>query len=55
VVADAPLTGAGSDFTGGWSTVALPVIPLANNVGAFGWAKQNADELPAGEVLGSIP
>jgi hypothetical protein len=53
VAANAPLTGTGSDFAGGWDWVATD-IPMAENAG-FGWDQFSADGLPAGEVLGTIP
>jgi len=53
VVADTPLTGTGSDFLGVWEYVPK-IIPMA--VGdPYGWFASSADDLPAGEVLGSIP
>lgn len=55
VVADTPLSGTGSDLQGFWNAVVKPVIPIASNVGGSGWADVNADGLPAGEVLGTIP
>ncbi len=53
VVADAPLTGPGSDFVGAWDFVAK-VFPMAFDDGA-GWVASTGDDVPAGEVLGSIP
>jgi hypothetical protein len=53
VVADTPLTGTGSDFLGVWQYVPK-VVPMAvgdNN----GWFPTTANDLPAGEVLGTIP
>ncbi len=58
VVANTPLTGTGSDFNGGWSTVVKPPLRLAVMSGENGsgmWFAQNADLLVAGEVLGSTP
>jgi hypothetical protein len=55
VVADTPLTGTGSDFSGAWYTVVKPLIPQALNLGGVGWSTFNADGLQAGEVLGTIP
>jgi hypothetical protein len=52
VAADAPLTGLGSDFAGGWAWV-ITDIPMANDNG-FGWNPFSADGLPAGEVLGTV-
>jgi len=53
VVADTPLTGTGSDFLGVWEYVPK-IIPMA--VGdPYGWLASSADDLPAGEVLGTIP
>ena len=53
VVADTPLNGIGSDFTGIWNFV-VPVIPMAFNRGS-GWFVTNVHEEPAGEVRGTIP
>lgn len=53
VAANEPLHGPGSDFDGGWSWV-VKQIPTAINDG-FGWFPQSADEVVAGEVLGTIP
>ncbi|MFZ0480341.1 MAG: choice-of-anchor R domain-containing protein [Terriglobales bacterium] len=58
VVANTPLTGTGSDFFGGWNTVAKPDLRMAymsGEVGEESWFAQNADLLAAGEVLGTIP
>ena len=55
IVADAPLSGKGSDFTGFWSGVVKPVVWIASNINDSGWSGLNADGLLAGEVLGSIP
>jgi len=53
VVADTPLTGIGSDFLGVWDSVPK-IIPMA--VGdTYGWFASNANDLPAGEVRGTIP
>lgn len=52
VIADTPLTGVGSDFHGVWNHVAKD-IPMSFNRGS-GWAKDTADNLPAGEVLGTV-
>jgi hypothetical protein len=54
VVADTPLAGTGSDFFGGWRSIVNPYIPAATNKGS-GWYQYNAEVLPAGEVLGTIP
>ncbi len=55
VVADTPLTGTGSDFSGVWNHVAK-AMPFAVNRGTgIGWKPDNADNLPAGKVLGTIP
>ena len=53
VVADAPASGTGSDFIGVWNHVAKD-LPLSFNRGK-GWNADTADNLPAGEVLGTIP
>ena len=53
VVADTPLTGTGSDFAGVWNHVAKD-MPMSFNRGT-GWHADTADNLPAGEVLGTIP
>ncbi|HKN16624.1 MAG TPA: choice-of-anchor R domain-containing protein [Candidatus Sulfotelmatobacter sp.] len=52
VVADTPLTGVGSDFRGVWNHVAKD-IPVSFNRGS-GWFADTADNLPAGEVLGTV-
>ena len=54
VVADTPLTGTGSDFEGTWGRSTRPVIPSAFDRGT-GWFSANVDELPAGEVRGTVP
>ncbi len=53
VVADTPLTGTGSDFSGIWNIV-VKTIPMGTD-GGGGWQPTNADVLAAGEVLGTIP
>jgi len=53
VVADTPLTGLGSDFIGGWSVITKK-IPFAGG-NSSGWHSGDAQTLPAGEVLGTIP
>ena len=53
VVADTPLNGNGSDFTGAWDFV-VPEIPQAFNTGN-GWFLQDENESVAGEVRGTIP
>lgn len=53
VVADAPVTGTGSDFAGIWDFVAK-VFPMAYDDGS-GWIASTGDTVPAGEVLGTIP
>ena len=55
MVADTPLTGAGSDFSGQWEFVHRPLYLQAygNGSGWFGFDSSNGE--PAGEVLGSIP
>jgi hypothetical protein len=56
VVANTPSTGRGSDFEGGWGTSAKPIIPFAvTHSPKAGWFPGNANELPAGEVLGTVP
>jgi hypothetical protein len=54
VVANAPLTGQGSDFVGVWDWVAK-IILFGGTNGVDGWYGINTDGLPAGEVLGTIP
>jgi len=54
VVADTPLTGPGSDFTGNWAQSAKPIIPFAA-AHSSGWYAANGNELPAGEVQGTVP
>lgn len=54
VVADTPLTGTGSDFSGEWEFVVLPALPQADNFGT-GWQSFNGTFESAGEVLGTIP
>ncbi len=54
VVADTPLTGTGSDFTGTWHFAAKNMGVWGNNDGS-GWFLTPVDGLPAGEVLGTIP
>lgn len=54
VVADTPATGTGSDFTGAWSLVSK-IILYGTNDGVDGWFGVNSDELPAGEVMGTVP
>ena len=53
VVADTPLTGAGSDSTDAWDFV-VPAIPQGFNNGS-GWYSLNVNEPVAGEVKGTIP
>ena len=53
VVADTPLSGGGSDFSGGWDMVAK-IVPIAFS-GGDGWGANTANGLPAAEVLGTIP
>ena len=53
LVANTPLTGTGSDFFGVWHSVVKPIIPMALSYN--GWSGFNADSLPAGAVLGTIP
>jgi hypothetical protein len=54
VVADAPLTGPGSDFVGAWDWVAK-IILFGGTNGVNGWYGMNTDGLPAGQVLGTVP
>lgn len=54
VVADTPLSGTGSDFEGGWNMVAK-IVPIAFDTDSNGWSTNTANDLPAGEVLGTIP
>lgn len=54
VVADTPLTGAGSDFEGPWDFVAK-YFPQAVNVNGFGWTGLSGLYEVAGQVLGTIP
>jgi hypothetical protein len=53
VVADTPLTGQGSDFTGVWNFV-VAVFPLAFDNGS-GWFIYDVDQQVAGDVRGTIP
>ena len=56
VVADTPLSGTGSDFSGGWAAVIKPDLPMATNCGSCsGWFSFNANGLAAGAVVGTIP
>ena len=54
VVANAPLTGQGSDFVGVWDWD-YKIMLFGGTNGVNGWFGENADTLPAGEVLGTIP
>jgi hypothetical protein len=55
VVADTPLTGAGSDFEGVWALVP-PLKSLVSVDGFFGWYSSPASiQEPAGSVYGTIP
>jgi hypothetical protein len=55
VVADTPLTGTGSDFSGVWDFVFKPIYPQADNFGS-GWAPFDGFAFkPAFAVLGTIP
>lgn len=54
LVANTPLTGTGSDFAGEWNMVAK-IIPMAFADDGDGWFTETANDLPAGEVLGTIP
>ena len=54
VVANTPLTGTGSDFAGEWNMVAK-IVPMAFAADGSGWWASTANDLPAGEVLGTIP
>jgi hypothetical protein len=54
VVADAPVSGEGSDFAGVWDWVSKKLIFGGTN-GNSGWVASNAITLPAGEVRGTIP
>ncbi len=53
LVADTPLSGTGSDFSGGWAMVAK-IVPIAFS-GGDDWFTSTANDLPAGQVLGTIP
>jgi hypothetical protein len=53
VVANTPLTGSGSDFLGVWSSISKEIPFAAGN--STGWHSGDAQVLPAGEVLGTIP
>lgn len=55
VVADTPLTGTGSDFSGVWDFTVTPNYPQAGNVGGGWFAFEGFAFKPAGEVLGTIP
>lgn len=54
VVADTPSTGTGSNFTGAWCQVVKPFVPIAFYFDGS-WVEENAYDLVAGEVLGTIP
>jgi hypothetical protein len=54
LVANTPSTGTGSNFEGVWKDVAKPVVPIAFD-GGIGWYNDNAYDLVAGAVLGTIP
>jgi hypothetical protein len=54
VVANTPVSGQGSDFVGAWDFV-FKVKTFASTNGINGWAAENADTLPAGAVLGTVP
>lgn len=53
LVADTPLSGQGSDFIGAWEFVSK-YVPMALSIGS-GWDPFDANDLPAAEVLGTIP
>jgi hypothetical protein len=55
IVGDTPLTGTGSDFSGGWQWVSKDIGQWATNYGDTGWSQFPDDGLPAGEVLGTVP
>lgn len=55
VVVDTPLTGIGSDFQGNWAFSVKPAIPLADNIADAGWSATDGNQVPAGEVLGTVP
>ncbi len=56
VIVDTPLSGTGSDFSGQWSEVVKPVVPVGYYCSVCGgWLVLNAYDLMAGEVLGTIP
>ena len=55
VVADTPLTGTGSDFSGAWNWVVKAAPEWAQDVDDVGWFTVPSDSLPAGGVLGTIP
>jgi hypothetical protein len=55
VVADTPATGAGDDFFGVWDFVFTAPLQ-AYNVAGGGWTDLNGfEELPAGQVMGTVP
>lgn len=56
VVADTPLSGTGSDLSGGWAFVAkIGATEWAQDIDNTGWFPAPSDGLPAGGVLGTIP
>jgi hypothetical protein len=55
VTATTPLTGTGSDFFGGWNFTGKASLELGLDFDDDGWFATGSDELPAGEVLGTIP
>jgi hypothetical protein len=55
VVADTPLSGAGSDFFGTWDFVSPGIFLAAGNHGEGWGAFDQIDSEAAGEVLGTIP
>jgi hypothetical protein len=54
VVVGTPSSGTGSDFEGLWAAIAK-IIPVAFNNLNLGWSRTSADDLPACEVLGTMP
>jgi hypothetical protein len=55
ITVDTPISGTGSDFSGGWFWVPQPSYPLARDKGA-GWLSiEGGPTASAGRVVGTIP
>jgi hypothetical protein len=55
VVADTPTSGTGSDFFGAWYWMARPVYVVGSSIGS-GWSSfDSTPDVPAAEVLGTVP